>query len=163
VEATVSLWRVSLARGSLEVRQFFRERDGVVFTFLFPIMFLFLLASIFGGTDGRTGVSDKQIYVPGMIAAGIMSTSFLTLGVGIAAERDDGTLRRLVATPMPRAAYFLGKVAMVIVVGAAETAVLLAVGVPCSGSTSPPTPDDGSPSPGSVPSGWCPPPCWARR
>ena len=127
--ALPSLWRVSAARGALEVKQFFRERDGVVFTFLFPIMFLLLFASIFGGTDADTGVSIKQVYVPGLIAAGIMSTSFLSLGVGIAGERDDGTLRRLVGTPMPRAAYFVGKIVMVCVVGAAETALLLAVGV----------------------------------
>ncbi|MHB1929103.1 MAG: ABC transporter permease [Acidimicrobiales bacterium] len=123
-----SLLRIGAARGSLEVRQFFREREGVVFSFLFPVMFLLLFASIFTGTVAHTGVSVKQLYVPGMIAAGIMSTSFLSLGVGIAGERDDGTLRRLIATPMPRMAYFVGKVLMVAVVGVAETAVLLLIG-----------------------------------
>jgi ABC-2 type transport system ATP-binding protein len=42
---------------------------------------------------------------------------------------DEGTTRRLAATPMPRAAYFAGKVIQVLVCAVAETALLLAVGV----------------------------------
>jgi ABC-2 type transport system permease protein len=121
-----SVRRVSAVRAGLEIREFFRERDAVVFTFLFPIMFLLLLSSIFHGTVD--GVGARQLYVPGMIAAGVASTSFLTLGIGIAGERDDGTLRRLVGTPMPKVAYFFGKVAMVSVVGTIETLILMVVG-----------------------------------
>jgi ABC-2 type transport system permease protein len=118
--------RASRARATLEVRQFFRERDAVVFTFAFPIMFLLLLSTIFHGADA--GVSTRRVYLPGMVAAGIASTSFLTLGIGIAGERDDGTLRRLLGTPMPKVAYFLGKVALVVVVGTIETGILVVVG-----------------------------------
>jgi ABC-2 type transport system permease protein len=124
--ALPALWRVSAVRAGLEIREFFRERDSVVFTFLFPIMFLLLLSSIFHGTVA--GVGARQLYVPGMIAAGVASTSFLSLGIGIAGERDDGTLKRLSGTPMPKAAYFVGKVAMVGLVGTIETVVLVAVG-----------------------------------
>ena len=125
--------RIGFHRGALEVTQFFRERDAVVFTFLFPIMFLLLLGSIFHGTDDHTGVSNQQVFVAGMISAGIASTSFLALGVTIAGERDDGTLKRLAGTPMPAVSYFMGKVIMVAVVGCAETAVLLAIGTAAFG------------------------------
>ncbi len=37
-------------------------------------------------------------------------------------------LRRLRGTPMPPAAYFLGKIWLVLVTGLLETAILLAVG-----------------------------------
>jgi ABC-2 type transport system permease protein len=63
-----------------------------------------------------------------MIAGGIMATSFQYLGIGIATERETGTLKRLAGTPLPEAAYFAGKVVQVMVCTVAETAVLLAVG-----------------------------------
>ncbi|MEU6613951.1 ABC transporter permease [Streptomyces parvus] len=127
-------WRLGLLRGALELKQFFRLRDQVVFSLAFPVVLLVLLASIFGGevadgevADGEVPVS--QIYVAAMLGAGIMATSFQSLGISIAIERDERLLRRLISTPMPPAAYFLGKVWLVLVTGALEAAVLLAVGV----------------------------------
>lgn len=121
-------WRLGLSRGALEIRQFFRQREQVVFTFSFPVVFLFLFASIFHDKVGSTGVTASQLYVPAMMASGIMSTSFQSLGISIAIERDEKVLRRLRGTPMPPAAYFLGKIWLVLFTGVLETAVLLAVG-----------------------------------
>jgi len=121
-------WRLGLIRGALEIKQFFRLREQVIFTFAFPIVFLFLFASIFGDDMANTGSTASQYYVASMIAAGIMSTSFQSLGISIAIERDDKVLRRLRGTPMPPAAYFLGKIWLVLVTGILETAALLAFG-----------------------------------
>ncbi|MGQ4386657.1 ABC transporter permease [Streptomyces sp. SAS_270] len=121
-------WGLGLLRGALEIKQFFRQRDQVVFTFAFPIVFLFLFASIFSDDVQGAGITASQLYVPAMMAAGIMSTSFQSLGISIAIERDEKVLRRLRGTPMPPAAYFLGKIWLVLVTGLLETAVLLVVG-----------------------------------
>ncbi|MFF5983420.1 ABC transporter permease [Streptomyces olindensis] len=121
-------WGLGLRRGRLEIRQFFRQRDQVVFTFAFPVIFLFLFASIFRDDVEGAGVTASQLYVPAMMAAGIMSTSFQALGVSIAIEREEKVLRRLRGTPMPPAAYFLGKIWLVLFTGLLETAVLLLVG-----------------------------------
>ncbi|MGW1496183.1 ABC transporter permease [Streptomyces sp. NPDC002402] len=121
-------WRLGLLRGRLEVLAFFRQREQAIFTFAFPIVFLFLFASIFKDDVKGAGITASQLYVPAMIAAGIMSTSFQSLGISIAIERDEKQLRRLRGTPMPPAAYFLGKVWLVLVTGLLETAALLVVG-----------------------------------
>ena len=121
-------WGLGLQRGALEIKQFFRQRDQVVFTFAFPIVFLFLFASIFSDDVKGAGITASQLYVPAMMAAGIMSTSFQSLGISIAIERDEKALRRLRGTPMPPAAYFLGKIWLVLVTGLMETVVLLVVG-----------------------------------
>ncbi|MFD5079028.1 ABC transporter permease [Streptomyces sp. NPDC058371] len=121
-------WGLGLQRGALELKQFFRQRDQVVFTFAFPVVFLFLFASIFSDDVRGAGITASQLYVPSMMAAGIMSTSFQSLGISIAIERDEKVLRRLRGTPMPPVAYFLGKIWLVLVTGALETAVLLVVG-----------------------------------
>ncbi|QKV91605.1 ABC transporter permease [Streptomyces sp. NA02950] len=121
-------WRVGLHRGAIELRQFFRQREQVVFTFAFPIVFLALFASIFSDDVKGAGVTASQLYVAAMIAAGVMSTSFQSLGVSIAVERDEKVLRRLRGTPMPPAAYFLGKLWLVLVTGIVETVLLLLIG-----------------------------------
>ncbi|WP_329245941.1 ABC transporter permease [Streptomyces sp. NBC_01478] len=127
-ERLPNAWGLGLQRGVLELKQFFRQRDQVVFTFAFPVVFLFLFASIFKDDVRGAGVNASQLYVPAMMAAGIMSTSFQSLGISIAIERDEKVLRRLRGTPMPPAAYFLGKIWLVLVTGLTETAILLLVG-----------------------------------
>ncbi|MFB7735471.1 ABC transporter permease [Streptomyces sp. NPDC056112] len=121
-------WNLGLHRGALEIRQFFRQREQVVFTFAFPVVFLFLFASIFRDDVSGTGVTASQLYVSSMLASGIMSTSFQSLGISIAVERDEKALRRLSGTPMPPTAYFLGKIWLVLFTGLLETAILLLVG-----------------------------------
>jgi ABC-2 type transport system permease protein len=121
-------WGLGLRRGAMEITLFFRQREQVVFTFAFPVVFLFLFASIFGDDMAGSGATASQYYVASMIAAGIMSTSFQSLGISIAVERDEKVLRRLSGTPMPPTAYFLGKIWLVLVTGLLETAVLLVFG-----------------------------------
>lgn len=123
-----SALRVGLARGRIEVKQFFREKDAVVFTFLFPVIMLMIFGSIFSGEIGDTGVDFRQVFAAGMVATGIMGSSFTTLGIAIAIERDDGTLKRLRGTPMPKASYFIGKVVLVLVTSLAQCAILLTLG-----------------------------------
>lgn len=123
-----SALKVGLHRGYIEIRQFLRERDAVVFTLGFPVGLMVLFASIFHGEIGHTGVDYRQVFISGMIASGIMATSFSSLAISIAVERDDGTLKRLAGTPMPRSAYFIGKVILVLVTGILETVILLAIG-----------------------------------
>lgn len=131
----VSLPRVIVARTSLELKTYFRERDAVVFSFLFPVIMLGLFAIVFGGegaeiaTEQGASVSFAHYFLPGMLAAGVMLVSFQTLALEIALEREDRTLKRLRGTPLPPVGYFLGKVGKVLIAGAAQTALLLAVAV----------------------------------
>lgn len=126
--ALPGVWGLGLRRGGLEIKQFFRQRDQVIFTFAFPVVFLFLFASIFHDQVRGAGITASQLYVPAMTAAGIMSTSFQSLGISIAIERDEKLLRRLRGTPMPPAAYFLGKIWLVLFTSVLETVLLLVVG-----------------------------------
>ena len=128
IRLPVPAWRIGLARGSLEIKQFFREKGQVIFTFALPVIMLVLLASIFRGRIGDTGVDAQQIYVTGMLGVGILSTSFQSMVLQVAGERANGTLKRLRGTPMPRSAYFVGKIAVVLVSSLGQVVVLLGVG-----------------------------------
>jgi len=125
----MSALTLGLARGGVELKGFFRERDAVVFTFSLPAVLLLILGTVFGAPMRGTGVTASQLFAASLIASGLASTSFVNLGIGIATDRDDGTLKRLRGAPMPAAAYFLGKIALVLVATLAETALLLAIGV----------------------------------
>ncbi|MEV0394703.1 ABC transporter permease [Polymorphospora rubra] len=124
----VGLVRLALRQGGLELRQFLRSRESVVFTMGFPVIMILIFAAIFND-EIAPGVSYTQYFITGMIATGLMTVSFQNLGIWIPIERDRGVLKRLRGTPMPKWVYFAGKVIMVVVIGIAETALLLAVSV----------------------------------
>lgn len=120
---------IGLAQASWEIRLFFRNKQAVGFTVLFPVMLLVLFGSIFGDTVEGTTISYSQVLVAGIIASGAASAAFMNLAIGISTERDEGALKRLAGTPMPKSSYFLGKIALVIVIAVLEVALLLAIGV----------------------------------
>ena len=125
-----SLLTAGLSRGRVEVTTFFREREAVVFIFALPAVLLLLLGSIFNSEHVQVpGVTTGQLYAAGMIAGGIMATSFQYLGISVASERDQGMLKRLYGTPLPHAAYFIGKIIQVFVCLVAEVTLLMIVGV----------------------------------
>ena len=125
-----SLLTTGLSRGGIEVTTFFREREAVVFIFALPAVLLLLLGSIFNSEHGQVpGVTTGQLYAAGMIAGGIMATSYQYLGISVAVERDQGLLKRLYGTPLPHAAYFIGKIVQVFVCLVAEVTLLMIVGV----------------------------------
>lgn len=135
-----TLWSVALLRTRIEVRSFLRHKEAVVFNLCFPILLLALFGSIFSGELPGTGISVKQMLVSGVIASGLMTVSFQNLAIGVALDRDDGTIKRLVGLPVPRSAYFLGKVGLVATLVLLEVALLLGVGVVAFGLTIPTDP-----------------------
>jgi ABC-2 type transport system permease protein len=131
---------LGIARAGIELRVFFRQWDAVVFTFALPVVLLVMLGSIFSGVYEGSPVTASQYFVPGMLAGGVASTTFVNLGASIANDRDDGTLRRLRGAPMPPSAYFIGKILMALVVTAIEVVLVLAIGVLLFGLSLPATP-----------------------
>jgi ABC-2 type transport system permease protein len=120
----MSTLRLGLLRGGLEIKQFLRSRESVVFTLAFPVILLSIFGAVFSG-EIAPGISFTQYFAAGMIAAGLLSTGFQSLAIQIPMERERGILKRLRGTPMPRTAYFIGKVVMVLTIGLVETTVLV--------------------------------------
>ncbi len=127
-----SVAAIGLSRTKVELLQFFREKQSLIFIFAFPVVMLAIFASAFGGSSdfiqrGAVGVTAAQYYVTSMAATGVMLTSFQALAISIAIERDDGTLKLLRGTPMPAMAYFIGKVGQVLATTGIQIVLLLAV------------------------------------
>jgi ABC-2 type transport system permease protein len=117
-----------LRRGHVEILQFIRDRTAVVFTFAFPAMLLLLFGTIFSDSYDQPGVSASHVFSASMIAYGILTTAFVTMGSGMAMDREDGTLKRLHGTPITASAYVLGKLFLVFVLSVAEVVLLVGVG-----------------------------------
>lgn len=118
---------LGLGRTRYEIRNYFRRRDQVFFTFLFPVMMLAIFATAFSSMDFGKGVTAAEYYLPAMLASGILTSGLQNLGTDIAEERGDGTLKRLAGTPLSPSSYFLGKIGQVLVTGILQAALLLAV------------------------------------
>lgn len=80
---------LALRQGRLEITQFLRSRESVVFTMGFPVIMILIFAAIFGD-EIAPGVSYTQYFITGMIATGLMTVSFQNLGIWIPIERDRG-------------------------------------------------------------------------
>jgi ABC-2 type transport system permease protein len=123
-----SLGRVFRSRAVVELKEFFRQREAVVFTLMLPVLLLVVFGAVLDFDLGN-GVSFTQYFMAGIIAAGVLGASLQNMAISIATERSDGTLKSLAGTPMPKSAYFVGKVVQVLAVTAFIIAILLAIGV----------------------------------
>ncbi|XVV11099.1 ABC transporter permease [Actinoplanes sp. CA-131856] len=119
---------MGLSRGHVELLMFLRDRTAVIFTFAFPAMLLLLFGTIFGDQYTDAGVSASNVFSASMIAYGILSTAFVTMGAGLAMDREDGTLKRLHGTPITATSYVIGKLVLVFALSVAEVILLIGVG-----------------------------------
>ncbi len=120
--------RIGALRVAYEVRCYFRQPDTLFFTFLFPVLMLAIFATAFSSQDfgpPDAPISAASYYLPGMLAAGILLSGLQNLGVDIAVERSDGTLKRYAGSPMPIGSYFMGKMGQVAVTATLQAAVLM--------------------------------------
>ena len=138
-----SLPRLAFARANVELTAFFRDAQAAVFTFLLPIMLLIVFSSVFtgavGGPPGVPALPFRQYFAAGMIASGIVSASFVTVAIGVSVEQYDGTLKRLAGTPLPKGAYFAGKIMAAAVLAFLASGFMLLVGVVAYGLDLPTT------------------------
>ena len=122
--AVTAVWRV---RAGVELKEFFRQRESVVFTLAFPVILLLVFGAVLNYNLGQ-GVGFVQYFMAGIIGAGILGAGLQNMAISIATERSDGTLKGLAGTPMPKSAYFVGKVVQVLAVTVLIVALLLLIG-----------------------------------
>ena len=116
------------SRAVVELKEFFRQREAVVFTLMLPVLLLVVFGAVLNFDLGN-GVSFTQYFMAGIIAAGVLGASLQNMAISIATERSDGTLKSLAGTPMPKSAYFTGKIVQVLAVTATIIVILLLIAV----------------------------------
>jgi ABC-2 type transport system permease protein len=104
---------------------FWRNREAAFFSFLFPIILLVLLGSVYGD-DEIEGVSGATYLLAGLIGYGVAATAFASLAITLVVRREAGLLKRVRGTPLSPTTYLAAVISsMVIVIGLQAVAQVL--------------------------------------
>jgi ABC-2 type transport system permease protein len=116
--------RLLLHQLGLEQRAFWRNPEAAFFTFALPIglLLIFGAVSVNDKVPGRSDIHGLTLFVPGILAFGIIVAAYSNLAVTIVVLRSDGVLKRVRATPLPPGVYLAGQLASILV-----TSLLIAV------------------------------------
>jgi ABC-2 type transport system permease protein len=107
----------------LERRMFWRNPTAAFFSFILPLLFLFLFGAIFSG-DQKT----LDVIVPGILGMSMMSTTFNALAMNITFLREEGVLKRIHGTPMPPISYLAGVAANAVSNAAVQLVIVVLAG-----------------------------------
>jgi len=119
VSTRVLLWR----QFRFERRLFWRNPSAAFFNFMLPLIFLFLIASVFGHKT-----KDLNTLVPGISGMAVMTTTFTALAFNITFLREQGILKRMRGTPMPPVAYFGGLLLNAVTNAVVQVSLVVVVG-----------------------------------
>lgn len=112
-------------------KAFWRNPAAAFFTFVFPLMFLFIFNTIFGDGDlevpgGTASVSN--FYVPAIIAFSVISACYTNIAISLSFARDQGLLKRIRGTPLPAAAFFSARIIHACLIGVLLVVIIVVVG-----------------------------------
>jgi ABC-2 type transport system permease protein len=126
VTRTVNL---AFRQAVLEQRSFWRSAEYALFTFALPLALLLLIGSTTAtGNLPGTHVEGQMIFVPSIIAFGVIVAAYVNLGAKLATLRHDGVLKRIRTTPLPASAYLSGVLGSTAATTLAITASIVAIG-----------------------------------
>ncbi|MQY08551.1 ABC transporter permease [Actinomadura macrotermitis] len=117
----VPLPRMIAAQTGYEVRGLLRNGEQLLLTLIIPVVLLTLFsATSLLDLPGRR----VDFLAPGVLALAVMSTAFTGQAIGTGFERRYGVLKRLGATPLPRAGLIAAKTLTVVLVEALQAVVI---------------------------------------
>ena len=113
-----------------ELLLYVRSRELAFFTFLLPMIFFLLLASVYGNDRIKSegNVRSADYLEAGMIGYGAIAIAFAGLAIVLVIRRESGILKRLRATPLPAPAYVSALLSAFLAAFAVEVVGLIAIG-----------------------------------
>lgn len=106
---------------------FWRNREAAFFSFLFPILLLVLLGSVYGDQEIE-GVRGTTYLVVGLIGYGVAATAFASLAITLVVRREQGLLKRVRGTPLSPATYLAAVIGSTVAVIALQVAAQILIG-----------------------------------
>lgn len=107
---------------------FWRNREAAFFSFLFPILLLVLIGSVYGD-EPIEGVGASTYLLIGLLGYGVSANAFASLAITLVVRREAGLLKRVRGTPLGPATYLSAVIASTVVVIALEVIAQLLLGV----------------------------------
>ena len=113
------------AQTAAELKLMLRNGEQVLLTLVIPLGLLVVLTLVdFVNVPGTDRVG---FFTPGVIALAVMSTAFTGQAIAVGFERQYGVLKRLGATPLPRAVLLGAKTLAVLAVELLQLALIVVV------------------------------------
>ena len=114
----------------LRVQQllFWRNREAAFFSFLFPILLLVLIGSVYGD-EPIDGVDAPTFLLIGLLGYGVAANAFASLAITLVVRREAGLLKRVRGTPLGRGRYLSAVIASTVVVIVLQVVAQLLLGV----------------------------------
>jgi len=105
---------------------FWRNREAAFFSFLFPIILLLVLGSVY--SEPIEGVPAATYLLVGLLGYGIAATAFASLAITLVVRREAGLLKRVRGTPLGPGTYLGAVIASQVVVIALQVLAQLLIG-----------------------------------
>jgi len=129
---------VVLHQFRFDQKVFWRNPAAVFFTAALPLIFLFILATLFKDNEiSGLNVKGATYYVPAIISLAVISATTVKLATNLPAEREAGQLKRVRGTPLPPTAFVAGRVGNSLVISAIMVALVSVIGALVYGVTIP--------------------------
>lgn len=121
--------RLVLHQGRYDLLTVARNRQARFFTVLLPLTILVILVGMFGDRGvGGEHIKASTYYVPGVAGLAVFAASFSNLLITITSQRELGILKRRRATPAPAGVIIAGRAITSLVISAAVTTIVIAIG-----------------------------------
>lgn len=94
-------------------KAFWRNPPAAFFTFAFPLLFLVIFTTLFGGSGqlviNGNRVSVATFYICSIIVFSVITACYTNVAMTLTFARELGILKRVRGTPLPGWAYLLGR------------------------------------------------------
>ena len=114
-----------LAQTRAELVLTMRRGENVLITVVVPVLLLVFFASL--GIVRAGTARPVDFLLPGMLSLAVIATGMVSLGIATAYERYYGVLKRLGASPLPRAGLIAAKALSVLALEVLQVALLVVI------------------------------------
>jgi ABC-2 type transport system permease protein len=117
---------------------FWRSREAAFFIFIFPLLMLVLLGSLYSSHHLYQGVPVKWAVLAGIVGYGCANTAFAGLAIQLVIRRESGILKRIRSTPLSSATYIVALLVSTLIVFGLQAFCMFAIGRALYGTPLPP-------------------------
>ncbi len=111
---------------------FWRNPASAFFIFAFPLMFLVIFTALLGHGTVRISatrvVNTSTYYVAAMASFGLISACYTNIAISVSFQRDQGILKRINGTPLPKSVYLGARMLHALLVGVLLVVITAAFG-----------------------------------
>ncbi|MGH3221836.1 MAG: ABC transporter permease [Streptosporangiaceae bacterium] len=113
-------------------KTFWRNPASAFFIFAFPLMFLVIFTALLGHGTVRVSatrvINTSTYYVAAMASFGLISACYTNIAISVSFQRDQGILKRINGTPLPKSVYLGARMLHALVVGVLLVVITAAFG-----------------------------------